>query len=312
MKRLVFWLLIFAAIAGAFGSIKLVLQSRKTIPAATPANEPPTSPFAASIGGRGMVESVDENVRIAPAIPALVTRVLVKVGDQVKAGDVLVEQDTRDAAAIAAAQEAEIAALKMQLKEADVGLADKRDRWERIEKLIATKVASEEEKQRAFFATQTAEAQLASMKSRIASAEALLARAKVQLDLLTIRSPRDGQILQVNTRAGEYAAPTTLEPILLLGQVDRFQLRADIDEDNAFRVRPGMPAMAYIKGRRDVKIPLTFVRIEPYIVPKRSLTGESREHVDTRVLQVIYRFSRPQNASIYAGQQMDVFLDAAK
>ncbi len=317
MKRLIFWLLIVTAIVGAFASVRLVLTSRKTIPAATALNEPPRAPFPKSIGGRGLVESVNENVRIAPAVAALVAKVNVKVGDDVNKGDVLIEQDTRDAAALVTAQEAEFEALQKQLAEAEVGLADKRDQWERMQKLIATGVASEDEKQRKLFAVQSAEAQFGSMKARIAGAEAQLHRAKVQLDLLTIRAPRDGRILQVNIRAGEYASPMTLmagatDPILILGQTEQLQLRADIDEDNASRVRPGMEAKAYIKGRRDVEILLRFVRIEPYIVPKRSLTGDSSEHVDTRVLQIIYRFDRPQGASIYVGQQMDVFLDAGK
>ena len=314
MKRLIFWLLIFAAVAGAAASVRLVLTSRKVIPAAVPLSEPPRAPFPKSIGGRGIVESVNENVRIAPAVAALVRKVNVKVGDDVKAGDVLIEQDTRDAAALVAAQEADCAALRKQLAEAEVSLADKRDQWERMERLIATKVASEDEKQRKLFAAQSAEAQFASMKARIGSAEAQLNRAKVQLDLLTIRAPRDGRILQVNTRAGEFASPMTMlgsgtDPIIVLGQTEELQLRADIDEDNASRVRTGMAAKAYIKGRRDVEMPLRFVRIEPYIVPKKSLTGESSEHVDTRVLQIIYRFDRPKGAGVYVGQQMDVFLD---
>ncbi len=312
MKRLIFWLLIVVAVAGAAASVRLVLTSRKTIPAAVPLSEPPRAPFRKSIGGRGLVESVNENVRIAAALPGLVAKVNVKVGDIVKAGDVLVEQDSRDGVALVAAQEAEFSALQKQLAEAEVSLADKRDQWVRMEKLIATKVASEDEKQRKLFATQTAEAQFASMKARIGSAEAQLNRTKVQLDLLTIRAPRDGRILQVNTRAGEYAAPTSSEPILILGQTEELQLRTDIDEDNASRVRTGMAAKAYIKGRRDVEIPLRFVRIEPYIVPKKSLTGESSERVDTRVLQIIYRFDRPTGAGIYVGQQMDVFLQDEK
>ena len=312
MKRLVFWLLILTAILGAIACVRLVLTSRKTIPAAVPLNEPPRAPFPKSIGGRGLVESVNENVRIAPALPALVSKVNVKVGDEVKAGDVLIEQDTRDAAALVAAQEAEFSALQKQLAESEVGLADKRDQWVRMEKLIATHVASEDERQRKRFAAQTAEAQFASTKARVASAEAQLHRTKVQLDLLTIRAPREGRILQVNIRAGEYASSTSLEPILILGQTEQLQLRADIDEDNASRVRPGMAAKAYIKGRRDVEIPLRFVRIEPFIVPKKSLTGESSEHVDTRVLQIIYRFDRPAVVGIYVGQQMDVFLDDGK
>ena len=311
-KRLFFWLLLITAVVGAISAVRLVLAQRKSLPEAKLLAEPPRAPFASSIGARGLVESVDENVHISPALPALVAKVPVKVGDEVKTGDVLVEQDTREARAIIAAQEAEIAALTTQVKEAEVTLAEKRDMWTRVEKLIATKVASDEEKQKTLFAAQAAEAQLASMKARIASAEAMLGRMKVQLDLLTIRAPRAGRILQVNTRAGEYADNKSRDPLILLGQVEKLQLRADVDEDNASRVAANLTAVAYIKGRRDIKIPLTFVRIEPYILPKRSLTGESSERVDTRVLQIIYRFDRPEGASVYVGQQMDVFLDAGK
>ena len=311
-KRIFFWLLLAAAVIGAISAVRLVIAQRQSLPEAKLLAEPPRAPFTASIGARGLVESVDENVHISPALPALVTKVRVQVGDEVKAGDVLVEQDTREARAIVTAQEAEIAALTTQVKEAEVTLAEKRDMLVRVEKLIATKVASDEEKQKTLFAAEAAEAQLASVKARIASADAMLGRMKVQLDLLTIRAPRDGRVLQVNTRAGEYADNKSRDPILLLGQVEKLQLRADVDEDNASRVTAGMTAVAFIKGRRDIQIPLTFVRIEPYILPKKSLTGESSERVDTRVLQIIYRFERPAGASVYVGQQMDVFLDAGK
>jgi hypothetical protein len=101
-----------------------------------------------------------------------------------------------------------------------------------------------------------------------------------------------------------------METPILLGRTDTFQLRADVDEDNAPRVRAGCRAVAYIKGQRENAVPLEFVRIEPYILPKKSLSGESTERVDTRVLQVIFRFNRPA-IPVYVGQQMDVFLQGS-
>ena len=44
------------------------------------------------------------------------------------------------------------------------------------------------------------------------------------------------------------------------------------------------------------------------MVPKRSLTGESTERVDTRVLQIVYRFT-PGDLTLFVGQQVDVFID---
>jgi hypothetical protein len=128
------------------------------------------------------------------------------------------------------------------------------------------------------------------------------------LNRLTVRAPRAATILQVNVRAGEYATVNPTEPLIILGDTETLQVRADIDEVNAPVVVPGSPAVAYLKGFTDKAIPLTFDRIEPYIVPKRSLTGDNRERVDTRVLQVIYRFERP-SFPVYVGQQVDVYIE---
>jgi hypothetical protein len=83
----------------------------------------------------------------------------------------------------------------------------------------------------------------------------------------------------------------------------------DVDENDAWRVREDANATGYVRGNRDINTGLRFVRIEPYVVPKRSLTGDSTERVDTRVLQVLYAFDGG-TLPIYVGQQMDVFVDA--
>jgi len=85
-------------------------------------------------------------------------------------------------------------------------------------------------------------------------------------------------------------------------------VRADVDEQNAARLQPGQTATAYLKGDTTEPIELSFVRIEPCVVPKVSLTGASTERVDTRVLQVIYSFKRPQDRPVYVGQQVDLFV----
>lgn len=59
---------------------------------------------------------------------------------------------------------------------------------------------------------------------------------------------------------------------------------------------------------------MKFVRLEPYVVPKTSLTGINTERVDTRVVQVIYAVD-PNNRLVQekkflVGQLVDVFIDA--
>ncbi len=304
-------LTIVIALAGIIAATLLVKKSRKVEPAPPPLAEPARAPFAESIGARGIIESVNENVRIAPTVPGLITKVAVQVGDRVKEGDVLIEQDSRDATAQVHIQETQVETLRAQIAEAEVALADRRDQWARMEKLTETRVSSVDERQRAKFAEEAASSVLNRVRTQLVAAVAQLDRAKVQIELLIVRAPRAGTVLQVNVRAGEYANFGSAEPLILLGQLDQFQLRADVDEDNASRVRPGCAAIAYIKGSTQNPIPLTFVRIEPYILPKKSLTGQSSERVDTRVLQIIFRFDAPKEAPVYVGQQMDVFLDGS-
>ena len=59
-----------------------------------------------------------------------------------------------------------------------------------------------------------------------------------------------------------------------------------------------------------MRAPLKFVRFEPLVVPKQSLTGASTERVDTRVLQAVYRIQKA-DFPLFVGQQMDVFIDAS-
>jgi HlyD family secretion protein len=94
---------------------------------------------------------------------------------------------------------------------------------------------------------------------------------------------------------------------MILGETDKLQIRADVDEQNAPLVAAHQPAVAFLKGDTKNPFPLRFVRIEPYVVPKRSLTGDSAERVDTRVLQIIFELDRP-TTPVYVGQQMDVFI----
>lgn len=300
---------ILCAMAGIGLAVNLVRNQNLPEPPAVLLSEPSSAPYAQSIGARGLVEGVGENVRVAPAVPGLVAAVRVKVGDSVSEGQVLIEQDARDAEALISVQEANVAAIQASIDEANVALSDRNDQWSRVEQLGASRVVSIDEKQRTLFAMRSAASRVEARKSDLAAAQAQLARARVQRDLLVVRAPRAGTVLQINVRSGEYTTPTSAEYCMLLGRTDELQLRADVDEDNAPRVVQGCEAVAFIKGSRQAALPLRFVRIEPYILPKRSLSGESGERVDTRVLQVIFRFDR-SSVPVYVGQQMDVFLKA--
>jgi multidrug resistance efflux pump len=226
----------------------------------------------------------------------------------------------------------ELPAAEAKVAQLQASLADRQDQQRRLEgiRITSSGAVSIDELNRAKYAVDVAAASLNEAQAELALikagtwapdmkiAEAELASAKAEVEALRIErsrrevlAPIDGTILQVKVRAGEYASAGVLStPLMLIGQVATKNVRVDIDENDAWRLRSGSPAVGSLRGNSALKTKLTFVRIEPYVIPKRSLTGESTERVDTRVLQVIYRIDSAE-IPIYVGQQMDVFIDAS-
>jgi len=132
-----------------------------------------------------------------------------------------------------------------------------------------------------------------------------------------VRAPQAGQVLKLNVRVGEAVVTRAAmasrsssalpDAPVVLGDTRSLQVRVDIDEISANLFQSGQPAKAYLKGNSELSFPLTFDHVQPYMVPKTSLTGASTERVDVRVLQVVYTFT-PPSFPVYVGQQVDVHI----
>lgn len=299
----------YLALLGVAAALLLVRRQSARTPDPGPVSPPARSPFQSKIAATGLIEASRENVKIASPKPGLVTRVHVKVGQYVSAGDPLFQLDDREALARIATMEAQIRSAEAQLGVERTQVEDWSDQLARFERLERDKVASEDELKRRQFALAAAKARSAATGAQISAIRAQLEQARTELAVLTVRAPRDGSVLQVNLREGEFAPAAALnEPLLLLGDTRSFQVRAEVDEQNAILVSPNSPAVASLKGHADRLMNLRFVRIEPYVVPKRSLTGDSLERVDTRVLQIVFAFDPPE-FPVYVGQQVDVYIE---
>ncbi|MDX2130656.1 MAG: biotin/lipoyl-binding protein [Planctomycetota bacterium] len=342
------YLIPLLAIAGVvFATVQVVKGSRPQI-AQPPVIEPPRAPYDSFVAGSGLVESSSENIAIGAPVGEIVTALPVRVGSDVAAGDVLFELDTRALRAQLAEREAAVRVAertvarlaagtrpellppaRAKVAEAEASLADQRDQLRKWEQITDARARSEDEISRRRFAVQMSEARLEAARAEVALleagtwsyelgvAEAQVVQAKaaaesvrVEIERRIVRSPLNARVLQVNLRAGEFAAAGTLStPHIMIGAVDPLHVRVDVDEHDAWRVRAGARARAFARGNKDISTELEFVRFEPFVVPKRSLTGDSVERVDTRVLQVIFRFP-PRDLPLFVGQQVDVFIEA--
>ena len=95
---------------------------------------------------------------------------------------------------------------------------------------------------------------------------------------------------------------------MIIGDTSVMHVRVEVDESDALKVDDTAKASASVRGYPERKVDLTFVRKEPYVVPKRSLTGDGNERVDTRVQQIIYSFEN-KDIKTFVGQQMDVYIE---
>lgn len=143
-------------------------------------------------------------------------------------------------------------------------------------------------------------------ESELSTAQADLALAETARDLLIVRAPIDGTVLRLDARPGEYkSAGPNSTALLRLGDISTLHVRTDIDELDSWRFDPAGGAVASIRGGSKLQVPLRFVRIVPDVAPKRTLTGENGERIDTRVVQVIYALENPP-AFVQPGMLVDV------
>jgi HlyD family secretion protein len=269
------------------------------------------------------------------------------VGEPVKKGQPLFRVDDRQLKAQLAYQKASLEWAKAQLakleqmprkEELDISKAKvetaqaavelQRDLAERAGRLIGSRAIAEEDYKQRVLSTTMSQRQLVQAgaelklteagawepdkviaRAAIKQAEAQVGQIQTDIDRCLVRAPVDGVVLQVNVRPGEYVGAPPSQALMVLGATDKVvHVRVDIDEHDIPRFKTGAPAEASLRGAPETKYPLTFVRVEPYVIPKKSLTGDNTERVDTRVLQVIYALD-VTGKPIYVGQQMDVFID---
>jgi HlyD family secretion protein len=298
------------AAAGFLFGIFEVISSNKPAPVAQAAAEPATSPYASFIAGAGIVEAKSQNIAIGASLAGLVKSVKVKVGDRVKLGDSLFLIDDRAALAELSVRKADLARARAAVGEAEAGVKDAATLQRLAEAIEDRRAISTEELERRRNATLIAKRRLDSARAQVEQAEAAVKASKTTLELLRVTAPVNGEILQVNVRPGEFAQAGPLStPLMLVGNLDDLHVRVDIDENDAWRFRRESKAVAYLRGNRKFQTDLALVWVEPYVVPKKSLTGDSTERVDTRVLQALYSFDRSK-MPVFVGQQMDVFIEA--
>ena len=345
MKR---YILPLVALGSLTFAVSWTLAERPVRKSVAPPAPPPEARAGGTVAAVGLVEPATENISLSCAVSGLVTSLDVKAGDRVRAGQKLFAVDDRDLRADLAAKRAALASVQAQLAkleaaprpeeippaqakvdEAKAQLEDAETQVRLIDSVADSRAVKREDVLRRHLAVEAAKARLAQAekdlallkagtwapdlaiaRAQVVQAQAAVRQDEVSLERLVTRAPMDGVVLQNKVRLGQYAqCGPVAEALMIFGGGRDLHVRADIDEEDAWRVKAGDDATAHVRGNSRVKYPLEFVRFEPHVIAKQSLTGDATERVDTRVLQAIYRF-RSADAAVYNGEQMDVFINA--
>jgi HlyD family secretion protein len=155
------------------------------------------------------------------------------------------------------------------------------------------------------------EQQYNALRKAYAASNALLSK-------YTLRAPRDGVVLSITSAVGSFVSPQGgyesytggQNPVLILGSSPvSLNVRCYVDEILVSRLPSGaaMKAQMTVRGS-GVRVPLTFVRVQPFISPKIELSNQRTERVDVRVLPVIFRIDKPNDLKIYPGELVDVYI----
>ena len=303
-----------AALVGVIFAAWLIFFGLPDRSTSEPVEQPPKAvgdlANAPRVAGAGIVEPASEVIDIGSALSGLVVDVRVRPGDRVAKGEVLFTVDARAARAQLDQANAAIAEARASIAEAGAAQKTARQQLDLYRGLTDSAAVSRAEVIRAEGEEAAATSRLGLARARLAAAGSAAAAARTEIERLVIRAPIAGEILAVNIRPGEFVATQggSSQPFIQMGETNPLHVRVDIDENEVARVALGQPAVVSPRGAAELHVNATFVRAEPQVVPKRSLTNSAAERVDVRVLQLIYAL--PPSDAFRVGQQIDAFIPA--
>ena len=289
------YLLPILALIGLLLAVAIVLIGNRQSSTSQPVVQSPKSPFESFVAGAGIIEASTGNIVVGTPVSGVVVELYVHEGSPVEVGDKLFKIDDRE-------QQAQLIPAIAKISEIAARLAQAKSQFGLANSLSDKRAISVEELNNRRFAVMLAKAELA-------SAQAQVKQIQMDIERYTVRALVRGRVLQNKIRVGAFmqgGAPS--DSSMLLGNDNRLFVRADIDENDAWRIQSGARAVAFVRGNPTLHTKLKFERVDPYVLPKTSLTGDNTERVDTRALQVIYSFDHT-TLPIYVGQQVDVFIE---
>lgn len=295
----------------------------------------------------GLVEPGSGEINMLASVIGRIREVLVSVGDRVAVGEPLVRLDDAEARARLATAQAQYSMRKRArndqsagkaadrrkaedaLAEAEAALVEARDAFDQVAIAKRSAAGSDADLAAARTAWTAAqdgvvqkEAQLHKVEAESGTplptqsegglnvARTELWLAVTQLDLLTIRAPIASTVLQLNAKVGELAAPSAPRPLVTLGDLSRLRVRAELDERDIGKVKPGDKVAVHADAFHDREFAGKVAAIAPLVQAGRISASGVRNLTDYSVTEVLIDLADP--GPLLVGMKVDVYFQPGK
>jgi HlyD family secretion protein len=238
---------------------------------------------------------------LSPSSAGQIANLLVKDGDRVATGDLLLELWNDDIKAELTLAQRDAIASRSRAREACVIAAVAKRDAERLVSLRAERLASEEAADQAQGRAESTAAACTAGEDATRVTEARVDVASAHLERTQLRAPFAGVIAEINGELGEFVTPSPVgiptPPTVDLIDASCLYISAPIDEVDAPRVRAGLPARISLDAFPDRAFPGHVRRVAPYVLDLEK---------QARTVEIEAEFDNPEEAGLLAGYSADV------
>lgn len=296
VRAIVIGILVLAAVAGAYWWYRVGLTRRV---ASTVLVRRGT--ITATVETTGQVRSARQ-VELSLPFGGRVKRVAVSVGDEVEAGQLLLELEAPDAERRVREAQLNLEIRQLQLDKVRAGaspeeieIAQANLRKAALAKQVAQaaydEIADEENAeaspealalQQATIDYQIAQRnyerlvngpptdELAALEKQLESAQLALERAQAQLKEMRLSTPWAGTVVRVEANEGEMVS--AYRPVVVIADLPSLQIIAEVDEIDVAEVAPGQEVEIRLDAYPGQTLPGTIVSLAPAASPQRGST----------------------------------------
>ncbi len=193
--------------------------------------------LTSTVTAPGIVRPLTE-VQISSSINGIVQQIMVKEGQEVKKGELLLQIDPSEF-------RAQVRRAQAGLEVAQANLEQARSQWKRAEQLYKSKLISEQEYESARTNHLLSQAHLKESKAN-------LEQTLEQLQKTRITSPMKGTVIQINIEPGENVITGIRDnpgtKLMVIADLSRMEVESQIDESDIAKVSMGQKAVVEVEA----------------------------------------------------------------